>query len=261
MDGRDDEHVRRLQRIAYGANASAEERSAALDELDRLGRFETASVDDASAAATPDPAHGVEPEAAVDGAGPEAAVDGRATPVPRRSRRFTVRAGVIAGAVALVFGVAAGFAVGWQSRPGDLGGTTTLAGSSGPVELGPRLHADVFASMPIALETDAARVFEREPTPADALDLETPLTELTALLAPVDTRLLATSPNGVTLFAARDDTDLCLVADFGDGGAASVCTQRGRFPTDGLRMTAGAPGIVVEVAWTPDGVVHLATPH
>ena len=87
----------------------------------------------------------------------------------------------------------------------------------------------------------------------------TPLVEVTSLEGPVETRLLATSPDGVALFAGRDDTDLCLIAAFGDGGAASVCTQRGRFPTEGLSMSVsmGGPGVVVDAAWTPDGVLHL----
>ena len=249
MDGTDDERVRRLQRIAYGAHTSAEERGAALDELARLERTDAESAEFAPTVAPRDASAVVEPDAIV---------DDPASPPRRRSRGFFIRAGVIGGAVALVIGVVAGFAIGWQARPGDPIDAGS-AGSSGPVELGPRLHADVFASMPIALETDAARVFERTQTAADIPDSESPLVEVTSLVGPVDTRLLATSPDGVALFAARDDTDLCLIAAFGDGGAASVCTQRGRFPTEGLSMSVsmGGPDVVVDAAWTPDGVLHL----
>ena len=253
MDGTDGERVRRLQRIAYGANASAEERDAALDELGRLDRAESSNVDVAPAVASlegsGDAAAVVESDAPVDDPG---------TPPRRRSRAFALRAAVIAGAGALVIGVVAGFAVGWQSRPNDPDDAGS-AGATGPVELGPRLHADVFASMPIALETDAAHVFDRTPSVADSPGLVTPLVEVTSLAGPVETRLLATSPDGITLFGARDDTDLCLIAVFGDGGATSVCTQRGRFPSDGLRVTGGGPDVVVEAAWTPDGVLHLTT--
>ena len=253
MDGTDGERVRRLQRIAYGANASAEERGAALDELGRLDRAESPSVEVAPAVASlegsADPAADVESDALVDDPG---------TPPRRRSRAFALRAGLIAGAAALVIGIVAGFAVGWQTRASDPGDEGS-AGATGPVELGPRLHADVFASMPIALETDAAHVFDRAQTSDDTPVLVTPLVEVTSLAGPVETRLLATSPDGVTLFGARDDTDLCLIAVFGDGGATSVCTQRGRFPSDGLRMTGGGPDVVIEAAWTPDGVLHLTS--
>lgn len=253
MDRADDERVRRLQRIAYGAHASADERSAAIDELGRLERADAESAEVAPTATARDASR----ETSAVG-GSDAIAEDPATAPRRRSRGFALRAGLIAGAGALVIGIVAGFAVGWQSRPNDVtdAGST---GSSGPVELGPRLHADVFASMPIALETDAARVFERTQTAADTPDLESPLVEVTSLVGPVDTRLLATSPDGVALFAGRDDSDLCLIAAFGDGGAASVCTQRGRFPTEGLSMSVsmGGPGVVVDAAWTPDGVLHL----
>ena len=252
VDGTDDERVRRLQRIAYGAHASAEERGAALDELGRLERAEMESAGEAPAAAARDVSRDASAVVA-----PDVIVDDPATAPRRRSRGFALRAGVIAGAGALVIGVVAGFALGWQSRPNDPADAGS-ADTPGPIELGPRLHADVFASMPIALETDAAQVFDRTPIAADTPDLVTPLVEVTSLEGPVDTRLLATSPDGVTLFAARDDTDLCLIAEFGDGGAASVCTQRGRFPTEGLRMTAGGLD-VVDIAWTEDGVLHFTT--
>ena len=255
VDGTDGERVRRLQRIAYGANASAEERGAALDELGRLERAGSPSVEVAPAVASlegsGDPAAVVESDELVDDPG---------APPRRRSRVFALRAGLIAGAAALVICIIAGFAVGWQARPNEPA-VAGSAGATGPVELGPRLHADVFASMPIALETDAAHVFDRAPTVADTPGLVTPLVEVTSLAGPVVTRLLATSPDDVTLFGARDDTDLCLIAVFGGGGATSVCTQRGRFPSDGLRIMAGGPGVVVEAAWTPDGVLHLTTSH
>ena len=250
MDRTDDERVRRLQRIAYGAHASAEERGAALDEL---GRIERADTESAEVAPTVAPRDAPGDASAVES---DASADDPTHPPRRRSRGFVIRAGVVGGTVALVIGVVAGYAFGWQARPSEPVDAGS-AGSSAPVELGPRLHADVFASMPIALETDAARVFERTPTAADTPDLMSPLVEVTSLVGPVETRLLATSPDGVALFAARDETDLCLIAAFGDG-AASVCTQRGRFPTEGLSMSVSTEGSdVVDAAWTPDGVLHL----
>ena len=255
MDGSDDERIRRLQRIAYGANASAEERSAALDDLERLEQRDVASANASAAGPTRDGADGSESSF---GSESDIAVDATATPASRRSSRFAIRAGLIAGAAALVVGIGAGFAVGWQSRPSEPM-ETGAAGPSAPVELGPRLHADVFASMPIALETDAARVFDRAPTPVDTPGVETPLAEVTSLVEPIETRLLTTNSDGTGVFGARDDTDICLIAVFTDGGAASVCTQRGRFPTEGLRMSAGGPGVIVYISWSPDGVLHLTT--
>jgi len=252
VDGTHDERVRRLQRIAYGARSSAEERGAALDELGRLERAEMESAGEAPSTAAADVSR--DASAVVES---DAIADDPAIAPRRRSRGFALRAGVIAGAGALVIGVVAGFAFGWQSRPNEPTDAVS-ADTPGPIELGPRLHADVFASMPIALETDAAQVFDRPPIAADTPDLVTPLVEVTSLEGPVETRLLATSPDGVALFAARDATDLCLVAEFGDGAAASVCTHRGRFPTEGLRMTAGGPEVVA-IAWTDDGVLHLTT--
>ena len=254
MDGSDDERIRRLQRIAYGANASAEERGAALDELEMLEQRGAASADDSAAGPARDGADGSDGSEPDDGA-----VDATATPTSRRSRGFAIRAGLIAGAAALAVGIGAGFAVGWQFRPSGLPMESGAAGPSAPVELGPRLHADVFASMPIALETDAARVFDRAPTPVDTPRVETPLAEVTSLVEPIETRLLTTGADGTGVFGARDATDICLIAVFTDGGAASVCTQRGRFPTDGLRMSAGGPGVIVYIAWSPDGVLHLTT--
>ncbi len=250
MDSTDEERVRRLQRLAFGADASPDERQAALDELDRLGQHDAVSAGMADAAPLPDSSDRAQPEVTVDDPGP---------PATRRSKGFALRVGVITGAIAVVVGVIAGFAAGWQAQPGRPASTTASTGSPGPVNAGPRLHADVFAAMPIALETDAARVFDRTQTPADTPDLETPLAEVTSLLGPIATRLLATTPDGTAVFAARDDTDICLIAVFTDGGAASVCTQRGRFPSEGLRMSAGGPDVIVYVAWSPDGVVHLTT--
>ncbi|MCD2443654.1 hypothetical protein LQ757_15345 [Agromyces sp. SYSU K20354] len=249
MDATDDERVRRLQRIAYGADASTEERNAALAELDRLAHVD-AGIDDAPAAATP---HSSD-EAVADVGADDPGISGL-----RRPKRPALRVGLITGAVALAVGVAAGFAAGWQSRPSDPADGAGSTGTSGPVELGPRLHADVFAAMPIALETDAARVFDRRQTAADTPHTETPLADVTALVGQIDTRLLATSPAGVAVFAARDDTDLCLIATFTDGGAASVCTQRGRFPSQGLRMAVGGPDVIVDVGWSPEGVLQLTT--
>lgn len=250
MDATEEARVRRLQRLAFGAEASTDERRAALDELDRLGQRDATTTGEAQAASLPDSIDRVEPDVIVDDPGTAAA---------RRSSGFALRVGVVTGVIAVAIGVVAGFAAGWQAHPNQPVGATAPSGSSDSANAVPSLHADVFAAMPIALETDAARVFDRPPTPADTPDLETPLAEITSLLGPIETRLLATSADATHVFAARDDADVCLLADFPDGGAASVCTQQGRFPTEGLSMSAGGPDVIVDVAWSPDGMLHLAT--
>ena len=131
VDGTDDERVRRLQRIAYGAHASAEERGAALDELGRLERADAESAEVAPTAAARDASR--EASAVVES---DAIVDDPATAPRRRSRGFALRAGVIAGAGALVIGVVAGFAVGWQSRPNDAH-RCGIHGQLGPGRTGP----------------------------------------------------------------------------------------------------------------------------
>lgn len=255
MDATDDERLRRLQRLAFGADASTDERQAALDELDQLGQRDAAAADEARAASPADSSDHAVQDLIVDDPDPP--------PAPRRAKRLALRVGIITGTVAVVVGVVAGFAVGWQANPSQRTSTTASTASPGPVNAGPRLHADVFAAMPMALETEAAHVFDRPRTSVDTPVLETPLTEVTSLSGTVVTRLLATSSNGVVVFAARDATDLCLIAVIAEGGAASVCTQRGRFPSEGLSMSVsmGGPDVVVDVAWSPDGVLHLTPPH
>lgn len=253
MDGTDDEHVRRLQRIAFGAEASAEQRSAALAELDRRRTGDAANHGAAPAAITGDATVPTEADAVDDHPGASTL---------SRSRGSALRVGVMTGAVALAIGVVAGFAVGWQAHTSAPVDSVSSTGASDPPGPGSRLHSDVFAAMPLALETEAAYVFHRTETPADTPDPEHAIDLLSSLAEVVDTRLLATRPDGVAVYAVRDDTDVCLFATFPEGGGASVCTERGRFPTEGLWMAVSMDGgdVDIDVSWSPDGVLQFTPP-
>jgi hypothetical protein len=82
---------------------------------------------------------------------------------------------------------------------------------------------------------------------------------------PVDTRLLATRPDGVEVFAARRGPDLCLLIPTSpDPGYAATCTDDGRFPTEGLLLSDsggatadGSSTAPIVAIWYPDGSLHL----
>lgn len=263
-----DDEVVRLQRLVYGADATPDDRRRAAEQLQALAR-----VPDAAARTSPDgsgnrPADVAGGDESLDVNAHEAeAAAARSSAAasddePRRGRRLAVRIGVVAGAAALVLGVAGG----WQLA--QLSGADAAADGAPTVPTGspgPRLQADVLAAMPVAAETLAARVFLRpampEDTPAIPTELIGPLA--TPGAAPPEFRLLATRADGTRFYAARDGADLCLFIVFApvpDGiSTMGSCTDGGRFPNDGLQLGgSGGPGTEsVDATWRPDGSLQI----
>lgn len=239
-----DERRRRLQRVAYGADASPEERAAAEAELQRLA--------DAAASAVP----GVEAAPA----GTDASVDGAPvgdepveateedTDSTARPARSTVRWAVGAGSVALVAGLVAGANLGplvsalapeEPVSPGIIhadgaivpGGTVSVDPGTGSIAAG------AAQGTPVEL-TPAYKVFEREPQASDMLGIEI----VTGMeLEPASPRLLVTRSDGAALFAATKDdgAELCIVVTLNDSGAGATCTDDGLLPPDGLLLNVG----------------------
>jgi hypothetical protein len=260
----DDAHVGRLQRLAYGADSTPEERRRAADELKALAAGTPVN-------ASPSPGPG---DADSDGGGPPstraqaAAAAAAAAPgdspepddQPRLARRLVIRIGVAAGAAALVLGVMAG----WQL--GQLGGADAAdAGAPAvpPASPGPLLQADVLAAMPVAAETPAARVFLRDAVAEDTPDLPGVADGIgmTPTGGPLEFRLLATRSDGTRYFAARDGADLCLFITFPAEPesliATAGCTQSGRFPNEGVRVTGSGGQHSVDATWRPDGSLEI----
>ena len=227
-DDERDERMARLQRLAYGAGASDEERAAAAAELAALRQPTEGPADpreDASppgvAPAPPDPA---EPRSEA----PDAA---------RPRERFRV-AGVLAAAtVALVAGGVLGWALGSATEPSE--------------------GADV--GVPVA-ETAAWQVFDRPVTEGDFVRYPAPLVDIDA--DDTSRRLLLTRSDGVQLVAVRtaDGDDACLVLALPVGRPATACTEGGLFPGDGLRAEISVQGVGVYVAgWDADGSARINT--
>jgi hypothetical protein len=265
--------VAHLQRIAYGADSTPEERQRAADELRTL-----ATATDAPAGLSPSPeAAGVTgatdgprnpggasgPAGSGSAASATAAADAPApasADEPGAGRRLAIRIGVVAGAAALVVGVGAG----WQLARLDGADAADSAAPAPATSPGPRLQADVLAAMPVATETLAARVFLREAVAEDAPDLPGLLdgTGLTPDGGPPEFRLLATRADGTRFFAARDGDELCLFVLFTpEPSTTRACTEGGRFPTEGLRLVASAERgrDSVDATWRPDGSLQIGT--
>jgi hypothetical protein len=259
----DDDDVAHLQRLAYGADSTPEERHRAVDELRTLA---TATDATASLSPPPDPAGatGATGGAVDPGGAPAPAGSGTAASAsadePGAGRRLAIRIGVITGAAALVVGVVAG----WQLGRLD-GADAADSGAPAPATSpGPRLQADVLAAMPVATETLAARVFLREAVAEDAPDLPGLLdgTGLTPDGGPPEFRLLASRADGTRFFAAHDGDELCLFVLFTpEPSTTRVCTDDGRFPVEGLRLVASAESgrDSVDATWRPDGSLQMGT--
>jgi hypothetical protein len=244
--------IARLERIAYGAGSTEEERRHAADELRSLRDGEPAAdgVDSVPSAAPEDA-----PAAASGERSDDTSLDGG-------GRRTIVRVGVIVGAAALVLGMLAGSQLDRLTGGNDAG--QPIAGPT--VNPEPLLQADVLAAKPVALETPAATMFDRPATPEDLPQMSgVGRVPVTFGGDPIDTRLLATRPDGVEVFAARRGIDLCLLISMNpEPGYSASCTEGGRFPTDGLVLgndggvtaDGGSTAPIVAI-WYPDGSLHL----
>lgn len=220
-----DERIERLQRLAYGAGATTEERAAAEAEL-------------VSLRLTPRDAPDGDDDRAGPGAGPgaspvEPAAMGTGTSEP--GRRVGFRTAVAAVLAALLVGAASGWVLG-SASDASMG-----AGDDAPIEW-----------------TQAWQVFDRRagdgdlvrhPPPDDAVELDDS-----------SRRLLLTRSDGVRLVAARtaDGANACLILVLPVGRPGIACTELGRFPADGLRAEVSARAVGEYVAiWNADGRVTV----
>ena len=240
----DDERLRRLQRLAFGAVASDAARAAAIAEIELI-RLERAMGDgepgrmDAGGA----PPASASPDATAAGSSGRPEVRTSDTAATRR-----VRWALAVGAAALIIGVA--MAVGGQigSRISD------SEGSSPAVSAAPGLDAP---GIPIG-DTAVLRLYDAAASPADVLQGAYPRDSI----APTEYRLLLTRPDGVSLYIARlhGDAAICAVVTRPGEFTASSCTHDGMFPEAGLWVEVfveGDLGLIRGVI-LPSGIAELS---
>ena len=229
--------TRALQRVAFGVDATEDERAQALAELAALRSDpERPGMPDADAADAPDATAASVAAAPVAATGPESTGAGDA------GRKRLVRWTVAAAAA----GVVAGGLFGWFAA-------SVRAGSEAP-------SADPLATssdpgLPLE-DTELLAVFDRLPPAAESARVA----DLEDAIDPASVRLLATRVDGPTAFLARtaEGDDVCLVILLPDGTARSECTAEGRLPSDGLRISYGAYGYGLAAAQLDaTGIVSL----
>jgi hypothetical protein len=228
-----DERMARLQRLAYGADASDDARAAARSELAAMRAPRTAA-DDALPPAGREPGTGAHPADAVAPARQDHE-SARAGGTAGRERRRIIRIAVVSAVAALLVGAATGWALGSASDP-SMG-----AGDDAPIEW-----------------TRAWQVFDRRPGDGDLVRHPPPDAEVE--LDDSSRRLLVTRSDGLRLVAARtaDGGNACLILVLPVGRPGIACTEFGRFPAGGLRAEVSAPAVGEYVAiWNADGRVTV----
>jgi hypothetical protein len=223
-----DKRMARLQRLAYGADASDDDRAAAHAELAAL---RSPDADDGGGV---DP---VRPSGAIDGAAADEPTTPSGVPVgaTTRSPNPGLRRALALSATALVAGIAIGWGAGSAVEPSE----------------------GVDVGVPVA-ETVAWEVFDRPATDGDYVRHPGPLVDMGTDDA--TRRLLLTRSDGVMLLAVRtaDGEDACLILALPVGRPATACTEDGRFPRDGLRAEISVQGVGVYLAgWAPDGHAEI----
>ncbi|MGR2752523.1 hypothetical protein [Agromyces arachidis] len=232
VDDAIEERTARLQRIAYGADASEAERAEAAAQLAALrGRPDAVGAGPVERAAAPRPAD--EPGT------PDEEHDHRRVGTERR--RIGVRPGtrrtLAFSSAALGIGVVIGLWVGTGVGPSATDG----------------------GDVPVA-ETVAWEVFERPATDGDVAQHPGPLVDLGT--DDSTRRLLLTRSDGVRLIAVRttDGENACLILALPVGRPATACTEDGRFPLEGIRAEISVQGVGVYLAgWRPDGQADINT--
>ena len=226
--------IARLQRVAYGADATDAERSAAEAELAALRERGDAGEGDAGDAPAPGGAGEAAARSAADAASASPVSAGAR---PAGSPRSGRRAVLAYSAVALVAGAVIGWAVGSGIAPSE--------------------GSDV--GVPVA-ETRAWEVFERPATDGDFVRHPGPLVDIGT--DDSTRRLLLTRSDGVRLIAVRtmDGENACIILALPVGQPATACTEDGRFPREGIRAEISVQGVGVYLAgWTPDGQADINT--
>ncbi|WP_164863534.1 hypothetical protein [Agromyces sp. LHK192] len=214
--------LRALQRRAYGADPTDEERARAVDEIAELEargsiRAERPGTTTADQAAGP--------------VGPSDAPNGRAD-IPRGMtdpalvRLAIVRWASAAGGVGLLLGAILGWGAAQRTAPG----------SDIPSTAAPSIEGSPDAGVPLG-DTELFTLIEQLPPAAESARVAS--VDETIDLASV--RLLASRLEGPAAYVARtiDGEDVCLVLLLPTDSARSECTEDGRLPADGLRVLYG----------------------
>lgn len=258
LDARAATHARvaELQRIAFGADASESERHTAAAELERMQRAEAdAAAERETQAALV--AAGT-PGQAPDGPGADASDASVAStafaPLAASDRPDArgIRWAIGAGVVALALGLGVGWQFGDRSVPPPSEAAATV-GPGVPVAVLPVPTAP--ATVPLG-ETSMAGSLERAQVDSDLLDPE--FVQMHGLDGESARRLLSV-PDGLVVYSAVRDGDLCLIASWTAGAedGAPACTTAQIVNDEGLRTTVMNEETVTAVHWRRDGTVEL----
>jgi hypothetical protein len=236
--------IRELQRVAYGADATDDERAVAIAELERLttapgsdAATDAAAADTDVAATTGSPAPRAADSAPAPPEGPASpswrtpavgtpAVGTPAVGIPgvAAARRRLVRWTAVAASAGLIVGGVLGWSTA-QRVPSTSSSSSRFGIVSTPqpgVPLEDTRIPQLFDRLPLAAE--AARIAGID----DAVD-------------PASVRLVASRTDGPSAFLVRtlDGGDICLVLAFPTGPFQRECTSQGIFPIDGLSVQYG----------------------
>jgi hypothetical protein len=244
--------IAELQRTAYGAGASETERQAAAAELERLhgAEADAAAAREARSAlavgGTPGPPpHGL----AVDASDTAEAAAFAPLAVSERTDARGIRWAIAAGVVALGLGLGIGWQVGGRSVPPPSEAVTTA--DPGALAAIPTVPATVPLS-----ETSMVASLDRAQVDSDLLD---PEFMQRYLLDGESARRLLSAPDGLVVYSAVRDGDLCLIASWTAGAedGAPACTTGQIVNGKGLRTTVMSEATVTAVHWRRDGTVEL----
>ncbi|HEY9365751.1 MAG TPA: hypothetical protein VIP55_03875 [Agromyces sp.] len=241
--------IARLQRIAFGADASESERHSAAAELEELRRAEADAAAEhearsaLAAGRTAGPGHG---ELTETGPG-SSAFEPLAASVPTDARG--IRWAIAAGVVALALGLGIGWQLGGRSVPPAE--TTSTAGPDASVAV-----PTAPATVPLG-ETRMVGSLDRAQAEPDLLD---PEFVQTYLLDGGSSRRLLSRPDGLVVYSAVRDGELCLVATWTAGAkdGAPACTTAQIVNGEGLRTTVTNESTATAVLWRRDGTVELS---
>ena len=242
--------IARLQRIAFGADASESERHSAAAELEELRRAEAdATAERAARSAlaagrTAGPGHGELTEA---GPGSSTAFEPLAASAPTDARG--IRWAIAAGVVALALGLGVGWQLGGRSAPTSEATSTPGPDASVAVPTAP-------ATVPLG-ETSMVGGLDRAQAESDLLD---PEFVQTYLLDGASVRRLLSRPDGLVVYSAVRDGELCLIATWTAGAkdGAPACTTAQIVNGEGLRTTVTDETTATAVLWRRDGTVELS---
>ncbi len=250
MDSNED-RIRTLQRIAYGADATDAERAGAVAELEALQSRAAVGARSGSGGDGGGPQGSSTPDA------PPAPSAAPAWPAPAEHRPHRATGLARWALVAALLGVVVGGAIGWgvgQRVPAETTSTSTSTSTSTGAA-GADGAAPAVEGMPLE-STDLLPLMGRLPTADEAARVA----RLDPPMDPESVGLLATRADGPTAFIARtvDGVDLCLVVLMPSGPSRSACTVVGRFPIRGLRIEYYADGYGLVAAHLDDsGAVEL----